>query len=77
MIKRRQGASVRAVGFARQSRALLLKVLTHNILILKRTLEVFYRAVVTPFLVLFLVYLFLESDPSFYPDRQIGVFSIP
>jgi len=44
MIKRRQGSTVNARRCWTQSYALLLKALTHNILILKRPPQVFYRA---------------------------------
>ena len=43
MIKRRQGAHVRGIGYQSQCRDLRLKVLTHNVMILI-SVEVFYRA---------------------------------
>ena len=43
MIKRRQGAHVRGIGYWSQCRDLRLKVLTHNVMILI-SVEVFYRA---------------------------------
>ena len=43
MIKRRQGAHVRGIGYGSQCRDLRLKVLTHNVMILLRV-KVFYRA---------------------------------
>jgi hypothetical protein len=49
MIKRRQGSHVRGINYWSQCRDLRLKVLTHNVMILLR-IEVFYRAVLPPFL---------------------------
>jgi len=48
MIKRRQGAHVHARSYHSQCRELRLLVLTHNIMILV-VVEVFYTAVLTPF----------------------------
>ncbi len=48
MIKRRLGETLAARSFRRQCRAMLLKVIAHNVLILLRR-EVFYRASLTPF----------------------------
>ena len=53
MIKRRLGETLSARSYRRQSRALLLKVITHNVLILLLK-EVFYRAFLPPFLPPFL-----------------------
>ena len=50
MIKRRLGETLSARSYRRQSRAMLLKVIAHNVLILLLN-EVFYRAILTPFLV--------------------------
>jgi transposase len=47
MIKRRLGETLSARSYRRQNRALLLKVIAHNVLILLRN-EVFYRASLTP-----------------------------
>ena len=49
MIKRRTGSALAAHGHWRQHRAAMLKVLTHNIMILKSLPNVFYRAGVSPF----------------------------
>lgn len=49
MIKRRLGSALGARSYWRQVRALQLKAITHNILILLLTAEVFYRAILTPF----------------------------
>jgi len=49
MIKRRLGESVAAKGYWRQCRALMLKAIAHNILILRWGIEVFYRAGPTDF----------------------------
>ena len=46
MIKRRLGETLSARSYRRQCRAILLKVITHNVLILLRR-EVFYRASLT------------------------------
>jgi hypothetical protein len=48
MIKRGQGVHVRGTSYWSHRHDLWLKVLTHNIMILLR-IEVFYRAVLTPF----------------------------
>jgi len=57
MIKRRLGETLSTRGFHRQTRAIWLKVVTHNILILLR-IKVFYRAILTPF------FLRLGVDPA-------------
>jgi len=44
MIKRRLGATVGARSHHRQMRALMLKAIAHNVLIIKRTIKLFYRA---------------------------------
>jgi transposase len=44
MIKRRVGSVVGARSHHRQMRALMLKAIAHNVLILKRAIEIFYRA---------------------------------
>lgn len=49
MIKRRIGEATAARTYHSQCRALLLKVVTHNILIVVIVIRVFYRADVTPF----------------------------
>lgn len=49
MIKRRLGSALGARSYWRQVRALTLKAITHNILIVLRAIEVFYRAGTTPF----------------------------
>jgi hypothetical protein len=49
MIKRRQGPHVHGRSYWSQCRDLHLLVLTHNVMILV-TIEVFYRAVLPPFL---------------------------
>ena len=49
MIKRRLGAALGARSYWRQMRALMLKAISHNILIIKRISELFYRASLTPF----------------------------
>jgi hypothetical protein len=52
MIKRRQGAHARGRTYHSQCRDLRLMALTHNVMILL-CVEVFYRAFLTPFLILF------------------------
>ncbi len=47
MIKRRLGETLSARSYRRQCRAMLLKVIAHNVLILLPT-ELFYRALLTP-----------------------------
>ncbi len=49
MIKRRLGSTLGARSYWRQTRALMLKAITHNVLVLLRTIKVFYRACLTPF----------------------------
>ena len=44
MIKRRLGSTLGARSYWRQTRALMLKAITHNVLVLLRTIKVFYRA---------------------------------
>ncbi len=48
MIKRRLGETLSARSYRRQCRAMLLKVIVHNVLILLND-ELFYRALLTPF----------------------------
>ncbi len=50
VIKRRLDSSVNACSYWSQCRALMLKALTHNIMILRRT-QVFDRAAASPFMV--------------------------
>ena len=49
MIKRTMDSALRARTYHSQSREIILRILTHNILILRRR-RVFYRAFLTPFL---------------------------
>ena len=49
MVKRRLDSTVNTPGHWRQCRALMLKAITHNILVLRPLLKVFYRASLTPF----------------------------
>ncbi len=56
MMKRRLGETVAARSHRRQCRAMLLKVIAHNILILMQQ-QLFYRAATSPF----------QSRPRFYP----------
>ena len=49
MIKRRQGESVRAVSYHAQCRSIMLKVLTHNIMIIRRQGRGFLRSRSNPF----------------------------
>lgn len=44
MIKRRLGCAIREHSYWSQCRAMLLLAVTHNVMILKRKREVFYRA---------------------------------
>jgi hypothetical protein len=53
MIKRRLGETLKARSYHRQNRAILLKVITHNLMIVLY-IEVFYRAVMSPFPLLLL-----------------------
>jgi hypothetical protein len=48
MIKRRLGSALRARGYWSQCREIILRVITHNVMIVIRV-RVFYRAVLTPF----------------------------
>jgi len=48
MIKRRLGSALGARSYWPWVRALTLKAITHNILIVLRAIEVFYRASLTP-----------------------------
>ena len=49
MIKRNQGDALRAKGYWAQNREMMLKVLTHNIGIIRFVNELFYRATKKPF----------------------------
>jgi hypothetical protein len=49
MIKRRLGSALRARGYWSQCREIILRVITHNVMIVAR-IRVFYRAPLTPFL---------------------------
>ena len=64
MIKRRQGAHVHGRSYHSQCRDLRLLVLTHNVMILV-VVEVFYTAVLTPFL------LELELDAEFLESERL------
>jgi len=50
MIERRLGSALGARSHGSQTRALTLKAITHNILIVLRAFRVFYRATPTGFL---------------------------
>ncbi len=49
MIKRRLGETLAARSTPKQNRAMMLKVITHNLMIILQA-WVFYRALLTPFL---------------------------
>ncbi len=80
MLKRLMGAALRARQYWSQCREILLRSLTLNIMILWR-IEVFYRAVLTPFLLPFLLlfsslfsssFLLLFSPPLFSSCRPVA-----
>ncbi len=50
MIKRRLSETLNAHSFHRQNRALMLKVITHNLMIVLCQQRVFYRARMSPYL---------------------------
>jgi transposase len=49
MIKRNFGSALRARNIESQNREMLLLALTHNIAIIQPVRELFYRALLTPF----------------------------
>jgi hypothetical protein len=69
MIKRRLGSALRARSYWSQCREIMLRVITHNVMIVAR-IWVFYRAFLTPF---WLRKGFLQS--SFDPFSASGFFS--
>lgn len=66
MLKRRQGNHVRGRSYHSQCRDLRLLALTHNVMILWHD-ELFYRAVLTPFLAYFVV---CRHQTTYYPNHE-------
>jgi hypothetical protein len=62
MIKRRQAKAVRAFSYHAQCRALMLKVLTHNIMIIRRQHRCFLRSMTVP----------VQSNRSFVKGNDHG-----